>query len=424
MRSAERAEVDSAAAGLVMRARHGGAPLEAALRSQLEAALGVQLDRVRVHTGAEADAAARSLNAKAFAVRDDVFFRAGAYDPQQEDGTWLIAHEVAHTVQARHTSTAAAEAMTVSQPEDASEREADAFADAFMRQVGVGRDEPTRVRQSSASVESPAASPRPVEGALSVSERASSSIQLHPVEKVLKYAAKWLAKRETKTLSKHIAKHARRIAGKAIHSVFKHPKKIKTLVEGAVREATALAAKHATKPVTEVIEEGGIRMVRQVTGTPGKVRWVVQKTFSDAIGTRGERILRIVIDQSGRVVSAFPSDRLIAIGLGVGAVEVFGERSADAAERAHRDAERDAAKEDSWSLWDFVPFIGDIWGGDVNAGESEELRCEDELRKDIQDAIAAVEAEEARKLIPEEREVVEETFRAAIGASLVEPDGE
>ena len=55
-------------------------------------------------------------------------------------------------------------------------------------------------------------------------------------------------------------------------------------------------------------------------------------------------------------------------------------------------------------------------------GEDADLHRRDELEKDIQDVIMAVETEEGRKLSSEERTVVEETFRAAIGATLIEPD--
>lgn len=134
MRSTERDEIDPDAAELVARARRGGALLEDKLRSQLEEALGVRLDSVRVHIGPEADAAARALGARAFAVGDDVVFRDEAYDPHGQDGQRLIAHEVAHTVQARRTSLAGSAAV-VSQPGDALEREADAFADTFVRGI-------------------------------------------------------------------------------------------------------------------------------------------------------------------------------------------------------------------------------------------------------------------------------------------------
>jgi uncharacterized protein DUF4157 len=139
MRSAERAKIDPGAAELVKRALRGGMPLDDELRAQLEASLGADLTAVRVHTDGDADTAARALGARAFAIGNDVFFRAGAYDPRQRDGRWLIAHEVAHTVQAR-TATAQINGETkVSQPGDPLEHEADGFADDFVRGAGDSR---------------------------------------------------------------------------------------------------------------------------------------------------------------------------------------------------------------------------------------------------------------------------------------------
>ena len=104
-----------------------GAPLPRDLRAELERALGIDLDAVRVHTGAPVDAAARAIGARAFAIGPDLGFADGAYQPRSTDGRRLIAHEVAHTVQP-----AAPGASRVSSPGDACEREADAFADAFV----------------------------------------------------------------------------------------------------------------------------------------------------------------------------------------------------------------------------------------------------------------------------------------------------
>jgi len=138
MRSAEHSKIDPEAAELVKRAHRGGTPLDDALRSQLEAVLDTNLDAVRVHTDTDADAAARALGARAFALGDDVFFRDGAYDPRQSDGQWLIAHEVTHTVQARGVAASVDNETKVSQPGDPLEREADGFADEFVRNVGRG----------------------------------------------------------------------------------------------------------------------------------------------------------------------------------------------------------------------------------------------------------------------------------------------
>ena len=44
--------------------------------------------------------------------------------------------------------------------------------------------------------------------------------------------------------------------------------------------------------------------MQQATRTPGKVPAVIEKDFGRVIGTLGERIIRVVLDQSGRVVEA------------------------------------------------------------------------------------------------------------------------
>jgi hypothetical protein len=84
------------------------------------------LSDARVHTGPEADTLARSVNAVAFTVGSDVFFRHGAYDPHSRHGQELLAHELAHVVQQRGAP--ASGPLQVTDPGDAMEREADAVA--------------------------------------------------------------------------------------------------------------------------------------------------------------------------------------------------------------------------------------------------------------------------------------------------------
>lgn len=144
MRSAEGDQLRDDVPERLAEARRGGQPLDAQLRPMLEAALGAPLDEVRVYLGSEADAAARALDAKAFAVGQDVFFRSDSYDPQTREGQRLIAHEVAHTVQARGADPLASGGTTVSRPDDAPEREADAFADAFVDSFGGHLEEARR----------------------------------------------------------------------------------------------------------------------------------------------------------------------------------------------------------------------------------------------------------------------------------------
>jgi len=70
-------------------------------QARLERLLGRDLSGVRVHTGERAQRAAQAMGAQAFAVGErDVFFGQGGYDPSSRQGIGLLAHEVAHTVEA------------------------------------------------------------------------------------------------------------------------------------------------------------------------------------------------------------------------------------------------------------------------------------------------------------------------------------
>ncbi len=85
---------------------HGaGAPLPAATRQRFERRLGVDLGGVRLHRGAEAAAATAAVGARAFALGRDIAFGARAPAPESAEGERLLAHEVAHTVQAGAATT-------------------------------------------------------------------------------------------------------------------------------------------------------------------------------------------------------------------------------------------------------------------------------------------------------------------------------
>jgi hypothetical protein len=107
-------------------ARGGGRALDAQVADRLGPSLGEPLGDVRVHTGDGAAALARAVSARAFTVGDDIFFGAGEYRPGSASGNELIAHEVAHTIQQRGAP--ASGPLSVSQPGDTLEREAEAVA--------------------------------------------------------------------------------------------------------------------------------------------------------------------------------------------------------------------------------------------------------------------------------------------------------
>ena len=65
----------------------------------MEAFFGSDLSPVRIHTGAQADASARALNAQAYTVGNEIVFRQGHYAPGMAWGRRLLAHELTHVVQ-------------------------------------------------------------------------------------------------------------------------------------------------------------------------------------------------------------------------------------------------------------------------------------------------------------------------------------
>ena len=104
----------------------GGRPLAGGIAGTLESSVGESFSDVRVHTDDHAGALARAVSARAFTVGNDIFFASGQYSPGTPGGNELIAHEVAHVAQQRGAP--AAGPLTVSQPGDAMEREAEAVA--------------------------------------------------------------------------------------------------------------------------------------------------------------------------------------------------------------------------------------------------------------------------------------------------------
>lgn len=79
----------------------GGRPLEPEVRAFMEPRFGYDFSGVRLHTDGKSAAAARTLNARAFTVGQDVTFAANQYSPETTEGRRLLAHELAHVVQQR-----------------------------------------------------------------------------------------------------------------------------------------------------------------------------------------------------------------------------------------------------------------------------------------------------------------------------------
>jgi len=65
----------------------------------METAFDANFSGVKVHTDGESDQLNKSLNSRAFATGQDIFFSQGAYNPGSRDGQELLAHELTHIVQ-------------------------------------------------------------------------------------------------------------------------------------------------------------------------------------------------------------------------------------------------------------------------------------------------------------------------------------
>jgi len=79
--------------------RGRGQPLSAAERAFFEPRFGHDFSQVRIHADGRAAASARVLNARAYAIGQDVVFAAGHYAPKTAAGRRLLAHELTHVVQ-------------------------------------------------------------------------------------------------------------------------------------------------------------------------------------------------------------------------------------------------------------------------------------------------------------------------------------
>lgn len=78
----------------------GGRPLEGSVQGRLETAFGRSLQQVRIHDDDSAASLTRAVSARAFTYGNDIFFGRGAYDPASPQGERVLAHEVAHVLQA------------------------------------------------------------------------------------------------------------------------------------------------------------------------------------------------------------------------------------------------------------------------------------------------------------------------------------
>lgn len=135
------AVVDDDTEASIQAARGGGGLIDKGMAAQAGAVMGEDLSDVHVHTDSRADQLNRQLGAAAFTTGNDIFFRDGHYDPAGSDGRQLIAHELTHVVQQGAAPPSVQGKMTVNDPNDRYEAEADQVAAAVTQSETAMRQE-------------------------------------------------------------------------------------------------------------------------------------------------------------------------------------------------------------------------------------------------------------------------------------------
>jgi Domain of unknown function (DUF4157) len=113
----------------------GGSPLDRDTRGFMESRLGADFGDVRIHNDGAASESARSVQAHAYTVGNDIVFQSGNYAPETDSGKRMLAHELTHVVQQRSGPVDGTEApggIKISDPSDRFERAAEHSADQVM----------------------------------------------------------------------------------------------------------------------------------------------------------------------------------------------------------------------------------------------------------------------------------------------------
>ncbi len=79
--------------------RGNGSPMPATTLQYMESRFDADFSGVRIHTGSYAEHLSTSIHAQAFTHGKDIYFNAGKYSPETEQGGHLLAHELTHTIQ-------------------------------------------------------------------------------------------------------------------------------------------------------------------------------------------------------------------------------------------------------------------------------------------------------------------------------------
>lgn len=105
--------------------RSPGQPLDPDTRAFMEPRLGHDFSRVRVHSDSTAAKSARSINALAYTVGQDIVLPDAPYPSRSPVKLGVLAHELTHTIQQSRIGNSSTPSLRLGPVDDAYEREAD-----------------------------------------------------------------------------------------------------------------------------------------------------------------------------------------------------------------------------------------------------------------------------------------------------------
>lgn len=127
-------ELDPTVSDTINHSRGSGSSLPDTLRDSMEKAFGTDFSRVHIHTDQQSDQLNRSVQATAFTIGSDIYFRKGNYNPSSSSGKELLAHELTHVVQQGGTHHRVQGKLTLGPVGDQYEQEADRVAQQIGRE--------------------------------------------------------------------------------------------------------------------------------------------------------------------------------------------------------------------------------------------------------------------------------------------------
>lgn len=109
----------------ILQSKGSGQPLEPGVQMFMESRFREDFSGVKVHTDSHAAENSKQLNALAYTVGQDIFFSAGQYNPESNEGKRLLAHELTHTIQQGAGIQHVWDALEITNPSDIAEQEAE-----------------------------------------------------------------------------------------------------------------------------------------------------------------------------------------------------------------------------------------------------------------------------------------------------------